>query len=95
LRKYEVRIKDVNIVPTLTANMGQGGHNVPFIKDKKGLRKLTEFECLKIQGFPQEFKFPDEVSRPKRYQQVGNSVVPPLISLIAELLKNKIEGERI
>jgi DNA (cytosine-5)-methyltransferase 1 len=95
LRKYEVRIKDVNIVPTLTANMGQGGHNVPFIKDKKGLRKLTEFECLKIQGFPKEFKFPDEVSRPKRYQQVGNSVVPPLISLIAELLKNKIEGERI
>jgi DNA (cytosine-5)-methyltransferase 1 len=95
LRKYEVRVKDLNVVPTLTANMGLGGHNVPFIFDRKGMRKLTEYECLKIQGFPEGFVFPEEVSRPKRYQQVGNSVVPPLISLIASTLKNKIEGERI
>jgi DNA (cytosine-5)-methyltransferase 1 len=95
LRKYEVRDKGVNVVPTLTANMGQGGHNVPFILDKRGLRKLTEYECLRIQGFPVGYKFPDEVPRAKRYQQVGNSVVPPLISLIAERIKQKIEGERI
>ena len=95
LRKYEVRDKGSNVVPTLTANMGQGGHNVPFILDKKGLRKLTEHECLRIQGFPEGFEFPDEVPRAKRYQQVGNSVVPPLISLIAERIKQKIESERI
>lgn len=95
LRKYEVRDKGVNVVPTLTANMGQGGHNVPFILDKKGLRKLTEYECLRIQGFPVDYKFPDEVPRAKRYQQVGNSVVPPLISLIANRIKEKIERERI
>lgn len=95
LRKYEVRDKGVNIVPTLTANMGQGGHNVPFILDKKGLRKLTEYECLRMQGFPAEYIFPEEVPRAKRYQQVGNSVVPPLISLIANRIKEKIERERI
>ena len=95
LRKYVVRDKGVNVVPTLTANMGQGGHNVPFILDRKGLRKLTEYECLRIQGFPSDYTFPESVSRPKRYQQVGNSVVPPLISLIAERIKQKIEGERI
>jgi len=95
LRKYEVRDKGVNIVPTLTANMGQGGHNVPFIMDKKGLRKLTEYECLKIQGFPDGFFFPENVPRAKRYQQVGNSVVPPLISLIASAIKEKIQEERI
>jgi DNA (cytosine-5)-methyltransferase 1 len=42
LRKYEVRAKEPNICPTLTANMGLGGHNVPFVIDRWGLRKLTE-----------------------------------------------------
>jgi len=95
LRKYEVRDKGVNIVPTLTANMGQGGHNVPFVMDKKGLRKLTEQECLRVQGFPDNFIFPNNVPRAKRYQQVGNSVVPPLVSLLADAIKNKIEQERL
>jgi DNA (cytosine-5)-methyltransferase 1 len=74
--------------------MGQGGHNVPFIIDKRGLRKLTEYECLRLQGFSEKFMFPDSVVRAKRYQQVGNSVVPTLIELIAERIKQKIEGER-
>lgn len=95
LRKYEVRDKGENVVPTLTANMGQGGHNVPFLMDSKGLRKLTEYECLKLQGFPPEYKFPDEIPRAKRYQQVGNSVVPPLIGLLAAAIKEKIVQERI
>jgi DNA (cytosine-5)-methyltransferase 1 len=94
LRKYEVRNKGENTVPTLTANMGQGGHNVPFVQDLGGLRKLTEYECLRIQGFPQDFYFPEQVSRPKRYQQIGNAVVPPLISLIGEQIVNKIHAER-
>ena len=32
-RKY-VRKNKSNVCPTLTANMGTGGHNVPLIKDK-------------------------------------------------------------
>lgn len=95
LRKYEVREKGVDSVPTLTANMGQGGHNVPFIVDRRGLRKLTEFECLRLQGFPANFVFPEDVGRAKRYQQVGNAVVPPLIELIGNAVKRKILEERI
>ncbi len=95
LRKYEVRDKGLNVVPTLTANMGQGGHNVPFIMDQKGLRKLTEQECLKIQGFPDGYYFPADVPRAKRYQQVGNSVVPPLVSLLAAAIRQKIEQDRL
>ena len=94
LRKYLVRAKEPGVCPTLTANMGLGGHNVPFIFDRRGLRKLTEFECLRLQGFPEWYRFPEEVSRPKRYQQVGNSVVPLLIEKIAKAVKNKIESER-
>lgn len=94
LRKFLVRVKEPGVCPTLTANMGLGGHNVPFVVDKKGLRKLTERECLRLQGFPESFVFPDEVPRAKRYQQVGNSVVPPLISLLAERVRDKILTER-
>lgn len=94
LRKFLVRVKDPGVCPTLTANMGLGGHNVPFIFDAKGLRKLTEYECLKLQGFPDWFTFPDDVPRHKRYIQVGNSVAVPVVALLATAIKNKIESER-
>jgi len=93
LRKYLVRVKDKDTVPTLTANMGLGGHNVPFIYDKKGLRKLTEVECLALQGFPKLFTFPDEVPRARRYVQVGNAVTPPVVSLLAHRVLEKLSRE--
>jgi DNA (cytosine-5)-methyltransferase 1 len=89
LRKYLVRVKDAGVCPTLTANMGLGGHNVPFVHDEKGLRKLTEYECLRLQGFPQNYYFPEAVPRHKRYTQVGNSVAVPIAALLADVVKNK------
>ncbi len=94
LRKFLVRVKEPGVCPTLTANMGLGGHNVPFIVDAKGLRKLTEYECLRLQGFPDWFRFPDEVPRAKRYMQIGNSVIPLVSALLAENIKKKILMER-
>lgn len=94
LRKFLVRVKEPGVCPTLTANMGLGGHNVPFIHDAKGLRKLTEYECLRLQGFPEGFEFPDEVTRAKRYMQVGNSVAVPVVALLAKQVLEKIEKER-
>lgn len=89
LRKYVVRAKEPNVCPTLTANMGDGGHNVPFIVDSRGLRKLTEYECLKLQGFPSSYSFPDDVPRNRRYSQVGNAVPVPLGALVAEQVVDK------
>ncbi|MFV0530816.1 MAG: DNA (cytosine-5-)-methyltransferase, partial [Flavobacteriales bacterium] len=40
-RRVYVRENKSNVCPTLTANMGAGGHNVPLIKDDFGIRKLT------------------------------------------------------
>ena len=93
LRKYLVRVKEPGVCPTLTANMGLGGHNVPFVHDSKGLRKLTEHECLKLQGFPESFSFPEDVPRHKRYTQIGNSVAVPVAALLAKVVKEKIEKE--
>jgi DNA (cytosine-5)-methyltransferase 1 len=89
-RKY-VRANKKGVVPTLTANMGTGGHNVPIILDEKGIRKLTPKECFLMQGFPKNFKLP-ELTDSKLYQQVGNSVSVPVIERIAkniaEAMKN-------
>ena len=49
-RRVYVRENKSGVCPTLTANMGTGGHNVPLIKDLYGIRKLTPRECFNLQG---------------------------------------------
>ena len=93
LRKYVVRPKERGVCPTLTANMGLGGHNVPFIKNGHGLRKLTENECLRLQGFPTNFCFPNDVPRAKRYVQVGNAVTVPVAELLAKRVRARLLEE--
>ncbi|SNS31129.1 DNA cytosine methyltransferase [Sphingopyxis indica] len=95
LRKYLVRTKEPGVCPTLTANMGLGGHNVPFIFGPSGLRKLTEYECLALQGFPEDFKFPDQVPRAKRYTQVGNAVAVPVAERLGRSVAEKLNGETV
>jgi DNA (cytosine-5)-methyltransferase 1 len=82
-RKY-VRKNQSNLVPTLTANMGEGGHNVPLIKTKFGIRKLTPIECFYAQGYPKYYELPTNISDARLYKQAGNSVVVPVINRIAE-----------
>jgi DNA (cytosine-5)-methyltransferase 1 len=84
-RRYYVRKNKNNVCPTLTANMGGGGHNVPIILDDKGIRKLTPRECFNLQGFPSDYKFPT-ISANKLYSLAGNAVSIPVVSLIANRL---------
>ncbi len=82
-RRVYVRENKSNVCPTLTANMGTGGHNVPLILDNYGFRKLTPRECFNFQGYPKEFILPN-LSNSKLYIQAGNSVTMPLIKRIGE-----------
>ena len=83
-RRQYVRTNKNNVCPTLTANMGTGGHNVPIIKDDKGIRKLTPRECANFQGFGKSLKFPKDLAISHRYKQVGNSVTVSVIEAIAQ-----------
>lgn len=78
------------ISPTLKANMGTYPDRVPIIRDDFGIRKITPYECLALQGFPQEFKFP-KIPMASAYKQCGNSVVVPVIRRIAEQIKKVME----
>lgn len=71
------------ICPTLTANMGTYPDRVPIILDDYGIRKITPYECLALQGFPKDFRFP-KIPMASAYKQCGNSVVIPVIRRIAE-----------
>lgn len=82
-RRFYVRENKNNVCPTLTANMGGGGHNVPLLKDKKGIRRLTPRECFNLQGFPEDYKLP-EVCDSALYKLAGNAVSVPVVRLIAE-----------
>lgn len=84
-RRVYVRENKSNECPTLTANMGGGGHNVPLIKDDKGIRKLTPRECFNFQGFPQTYRLP-ALADSNLYKLAGNAVSVPVVKLIAERL---------
>ena len=87
-RKY-IRENKSGVCPTLTANMGSGGHNVPIIKDRGGIRRLTPRECARLQGFPDSFKLPD-VAECHLYHQLGNSVSIPVIARIARQIRKVV-----
>ncbi|MDE5052481.1 DNA (cytosine-5-)-methyltransferase [Niallia taxi] len=65
LRRVYIRENQSNVCPTLTANMGTGGHNVPLIIDDYGYRKLTPKEALRFQGFPVEegYVIPEKIGK--------------------------------
>jgi DNA (cytosine-5)-methyltransferase 1 len=84
-RRVYVRENKSNECPTLTANMGGGGHNVPLILDDKGIRKLTPRECFNLQGFPSSYKLPN-ISDTNLYKLAGNAVSVPVVELIVNKL---------
>lgn len=85
-RRHYLRENKSKLCPTLTANMGAGGHNVPIVKDRNGIRKLTPRETARFQGFPDDFVLPNNLSYNNLYHQFGNSVTVPLIQKLAEAI---------
>ena len=87
-RRHYVRENKSGLCPTLTANMGTGGHNVPLVLTRYGIRKLTPRECFNLMGFPKSFKLPVNLANSQLYKQAGNAVVVPVIKRIAtEIMK--------
>lgn len=88
-RRQYVRANKSDLCPTLTANMGMGGHNVPIIRTDDGIRKLTPAECFDLMGFG-DIALPDSLADSRLYKQAGNSVVVPVIRAIADELNRAL-----
>jgi DNA (cytosine-5)-methyltransferase 1 len=94
IRRIAPRACPPNICPTLTANMGRGGHNVPFLIDNWGVRRLSVEECLRLQGFSDgELEFPKHVIEKDRLMMIGNAVSVDVAEAILAQIKTVIFGE--
>lgn len=92
-RRVYVRANKTGVCPTLTANMGTGGHNVPLILTNNNvIRKLTPRECLLLQGFPKDFIIPEELCDSRIYKQAGNAVSVGVIERVAKEILKAMEG---
>lgn len=87
---YGIQTSRNGISFTLKANMGTWHDRVPFIKDAYGIRKITPYECLALQGFPNTFRLP-KIPLNSAYKQCGNTVVVPVIKEIAKEIYNVLK----
>jgi DNA (cytosine-5)-methyltransferase 1 len=90
-RRQYVRENMSGVCPTLTANMGMGGHNVPLVLTKYGIRKLTPYECFRLMGF-ENMNIPAGMVDSRLYKQAGNAVVVPVIQRIASNIRDALNS---
>ncbi len=96
LRRSYVREKKGRLCPTLTANMGIGGHNVPFVRDAWGIRRLGVYEIARLQGIADpESTFPEGLTATERYRLLGNAVCVDLAAAIAARCRKILVEHRV
>lgn len=88
-----VSAKPYYVCPTLVASMGAFMHRVPVVRDDYGVRMITPYECLALQGFPKDYRF-TKIPMANTYKQCGNSVVVPVIKRIAENIRTTMNGQQ-
>lgn len=71
------------ITNTLCAAAGTGGGNVPLTMQSIAVRKLTEIECERLQGFPDNYtNIKENCPSGLRYKALGNSMAVPVMRWI-------------
>ena len=93
LRRSYVREKKQGLCPTLTANMGIGGHNVPFVRDAWGIRRLSVDEVARLQGFDTADDLFPNLPATEQYRLLGNSVCVGLAHLVGNMCVEILNGE--
>ena len=76
---------------TLVAHYSKDGNEILLEQKGKNPRKLTERECARLQGFPEDFVLP--CSKSQNYKQLGNSVTVPVVKEIARKIIMKLDKD--
>ena len=86
-----VNRNDRNICNTITSATGSGGSTDVFVNN---IRRLTEIECERLQGFPDNFTeygnyygVIKKIPKTQRYKMLGNAVTVKVVEEIAKRLK--------
>ena len=88
---------DTYIIPKTASTLTGGGHSGGLHSDMTvigGVRRLTEVECERLQGFPDNWTQYGNyngdikpIARTQRYKLIGNAVTVDIVELIAKRLK--------
>ena len=92
-----MRPEDTYIIPKEANTLTGGGKSGGLHSDMTvigGVRRLTEIECERLQGFPDNYTqygtYKDKIkriSKTQRYKLIGNAVTVDIVELIAKRLK--------
>jgi DNA (cytosine-5)-methyltransferase 1 len=75
-----------SVARTLSARYYKDGSEILVNRgSRRNPRRLTPRECARLMGFPDSWKIP--VSDTRAYKQFGNSVVVPVVSAAARLMR--------
>ena len=96
-RYHKMGSNDTYIIPKTAATLTGGGHSGGLHSDMTvigGVRRLTEIECERLQGFPDNWTQYGNyngdikpISKTQRYKLIGNAVTVDIVELIAKRLK--------
>lgn len=76
--------------PSYTLRAGSGNFSPLRPVHFKHNRVITVRESARLQGFSDNFLWPDRIPRLQQYRQVGNAVPPPLARAFAECLAGQM-----
>ena len=77
--------------PGYTLRAGSGNFSPLRPVHYKYNRVVTVRESARLQGFSDDFIWPDRIPRLQQYRQVGNAVPPPLAAAIANSIANQMD----
>jgi DNA (cytosine-5)-methyltransferase 1 len=76
--------------PAYTLRAGSGNFSPLRPIHHKYHRVITVRESARLQGFSDDFRWPDRIPRLQQYRQVGNAVPPPMARAFAECLADQM-----
>jgi DNA (cytosine-5)-methyltransferase 1 len=78
-----------NITATMTADMAGPTHSGPKVMQNMAVRRFTEIECERLQGFPDNYtNIKENCPGGPRYKALGNSMAVPVMRWIGERINN-------
>jgi len=74
-----------DVAATMTADMAGPTHSGPKVMQNMAVRRLTEVECERLQGFPDNYtNIKENCPSGARYKALGNSMAVPVMRWIGE-----------
>jgi DNA (cytosine-5)-methyltransferase 1 len=78
-----------DVAATMTADMAGPTHSGPKIMQNMAVRRLTEIECERLQGFPDNYtNIKENCPSGSRYKALGNSMAVPVMRWIGKRINN-------